>query len=511
MRTGLSLPSMLMCYGLPVTFLAAAPPLQTGPSTILLVDDHDVLYRPGTKRVLHSPQRHKANPVIPETKPWELAIGYCSVYRDSSTGRHQMWYQAYGGGRAKDPTRRLVVGYAESSDGVRWVKPDLGLYDFNDIKKTNIVLIGNGGKSVNYGAAVVVDPDESDQARRYKMAYWDFAKDQGKEYPGLCVAFSPDGIHWTKHPKAPLIKACYADVEQPPYGDDRDATPWVKPLSVSDVIDLMYDPKRESYVIYAKTWLDGPDGRMFWKRGVVRTESKDFVAWSKPQLMMAPDEGDAGQLHGGPAFFHGGVYFSLLQVLNFGGWDSGGDGNMPAELAISRDGIHWQRPFRTTPFLPVAGDASTFDAGCLWTNAMPVVLKDEIRFYYGAYAEWNSDLNEDASGIGLATLPRDRFAGVRPIETIGQITMKPMQLDGVKGITLNGDASDGAIRVELLDEDGYRVRGFSKDDAVVIRGDKLDHEVAWTGNTVAGLAPGRYMLRLYLEKAEVFAVSLRAK
>ena len=184
---------------------------------------------------------------------------------------------------------------------------------------------------------------------------------------------------------------------------------------------------------------------------------------------------------------------------------------MPAELAISRDGIHWQRPFRTTPFLPVAGDASTFDAGCLWTNAMPVVLKDEIRFYYGAYAEWNSDLNEDASGIGLATLPRDRFAGVRPIETIGQITMKPMQLDGVKGITLNGDASDGAIRVELLDEDGYRVRGFSKDDAVVIRGDKLDHEVAWTGNTVAGLAPGRYMLRLYLEKAEVFAVSLRAK
>jgi len=49
--------------------------------TILLVDDHGVLYRPGTKRVLHPLTRHEENPVIARDKPWEArTIAYCSVH-----------------------------------------------------------------------------------------------------------------------------------------------------------------------------------------------------------------------------------------------------------------------------------------------------------------------------------------------------------------------------------------------------------------------------------------------
>jgi hypothetical protein len=99
---------------------------------------------------------------------------------------------------------------------------------------------------------------------------------------------------------------------------------------------------------------------------------------------------------------------------------------------------------------------------------------------------------------------------VRPIDKIGQITMKPLEPGALKGMTLNADASDGTIRVELLTEDGYRVRGHAKEDAVVIKGDDLRHAVAWTGKTLADLAPGRYMLRIHLDNAEVFAVSLRS-
>lgn len=483
-----------------------SPPFKA--RTILLVDDHDVLYRSGTERILHPPQRHRANPVISETKPWELAIGYCSVYRDPNTDRYQCWYQSYAGERAVKRTHRLVVCYAESDDGINWIKPDLGLYEFNDVKNTNIVLIGNGGTSVNYCCAVIVDPDESNSERRYKMAYWDFAIDQGREYSGLCVAFSPDGIHWTKYPKAPLLKGSYGEIAQPPYVDEREAKPWTNPLSVSDVIDLSYDPKREAYMLYAKTWLDGPDGRMYWKRAVARTESKDFIHWSQPQLVMAPDEEDSGQLHGGPTFFYHDVYFSLVQLLDFGGWDASGGGTLPTELAISRDGIHWRRPFRKTYFLPVSGDARTFDAGCVWTNATPVFLEDEIRFYYGGYAKWNVAAT-DATGIGLATLPRDRFAAVRPKEKIGQITFKPITLRGCRGITINADATQGTVQAEILDENGYRVRGFSKDDAIALKGDSLDHIVRWKNREVTDLPPGRYMLRLHLENAEVFALTLK--
>ena len=72
--------------------------------TILLVDDHDVLYRSGTRRVLHPLRRHPANPlIINRDKLWEVEIGWMSVYRNPESGRYQLWYQAYSS-RAKEPT-----------------------------------------------------------------------------------------------------------------------------------------------------------------------------------------------------------------------------------------------------------------------------------------------------------------------------------------------------------------------------------------------------------------------
>jgi hypothetical protein len=70
--------------------------------TILMVDDHDILFRAGTRRVLEKPVRHAANPLITEDQPWEMAIGWTSVHRDK-TGRYQLWYQAYAGKRAQGP------------------------------------------------------------------------------------------------------------------------------------------------------------------------------------------------------------------------------------------------------------------------------------------------------------------------------------------------------------------------------------------------------------------------
>ena len=120
------------------------------------------------------------------------------------------------------------------------------------------------------------------------------------------------------------------------------------------MIDVAWDPKRDLFMIYAKTWLDGPKGDMFWKRAVVRTDSVDFVHWSKPRLMMAPDEfdGDGGdheldrgsvgggsggvQMHSGPAFCYDDMYFSLLQMLapettaTGGNVPSGGSCSFPA-------------------------------------------------------------------------------------------------------------------------------------------------------------------------------------
>ena len=481
---------------------------QTGDQTILFVDDNAILYRSGTRRVVQQPERHAANPVIGETKPWEVAIGYCTVYRDIRTGLHQCWYQSYSGNHANDPTRRVVVCYATSNDGVVWEKPNLGLFDYNGDDNTNIVLVGNGGRSVNYGASVLVDHRDSDTEKRYKMAYWDFVNVAGRQVPGLCVAFSRDGIHWVKHSKAPLLQGAYGDPTQPPLSAESQAEPPTRP-AISDVIDLMWDPRRDCFVIYAKTWIDAPDGRRFWKRAIIRTESKDFVDWSMPQLIIVPDDGDLGQIHGASVFYIHGVYLATLQRLDFGGFDRGGTGNMPAELALSRDGIHWQRSFQDEMFLPVTGDGKTFDAGCLWTSSTPIHLPEEIRFYYGAYPGWNSDYKNNSTGIGLAILPRDRFVAIEPTNAIAQVTLKSIQLGNAKRLTVNADATNGDVRVELLTAEGYRVAGYTRDQSVVITGNSLLHQVNWKDKAMTDLAAGRYQLRFHLKNARLFALTIQ--
>src|ERR1039458_742303 len=94
--------------------------------TVLLVDDADILYRSGTKRVLCPLTRSSANPILTNgLYPWETAIAWTSVYRDPATGKYQLWYQAFAGDAARDKTRRCVVSYAESDDGIKFNRPNL--------------------------------------------------------------------------------------------------------------------------------------------------------------------------------------------------------------------------------------------------------------------------------------------------------------------------------------------------------------------------------------------------
>jgi hypothetical protein len=506
----------------------AAEPSAKG-RTILFVDDHDVLYRSGTKRVLQPAKRHSERALIDMARPWETAIGYTSVHRDPATGKYQLWYQAYVGGRAGDRRYKCVVCYAESKDGITFERPELDLFPYKEHKKTNIVLIGNGGYGDRYCCSVLVDPRDKDPARRYKMAYYDWSMKDGREEPGLHVAFSPDGIHWTKHDQGPLLPTLYGGRVQPPFADEgpyketpvKDKPPrrtWQYPLTMSDVIDVFWDPVRQVFVIIDKFWIDAPDGGMAWRNALGRTESKDFIHWSKPRLVLAPDDDDGPEVefHGAPAFFHKGRYFGLLQNM----YRRGGLA-IDIELITSRDSFNWERPFRKEFFL-ARSKKGLFDSRSIFTNSTPIVHGDEMRFYYGAYNEAplggvKSEPGQ-RSGVGMASIPLDRFAGLRPVpkssqatlrkplENIGQVTLRPLDLSACRAITVNADATKGTIRVELLNEDGYRVQGYAKDDAVAIQGDSLRHRVAWEKGTLEQLPPGSYLVRLHLDNATVFAV-----
>jgi hypothetical protein len=496
----------------------------TASRTLLFVDDHDILYRPGTARRLRPLDRCPHNPVLPaRDKPWEINIGWVGNAYDPATGLYRLWYQAFTGPFARKRTHRCLVCYAESGDGIHWTKPDLDLFDYNGISPTNIVMIGNGGYSDRYTNSVLLDPRDPDPGRRYKMATYDFCIDEGIERPGLVVAFSPDGIHWTKHPKAPLLRTADGDHDLVPFVDEPGRV-WDIPLALSDAMDAIYDPVRDRFVIYSKMWIDGPDGRTYWKHAMGRTESSDFIHWSKPELVLAPDELDPPwvEFHHSPAFYYqpegassSGCYFALLQILHR---DVRG-GIMDAELAISRDGLHWQRPFRGSgsgPFFLPRGAEGSFDCGSILTNAAPVFFQDELRFYYGGYAEGATGGDDITfkTGVGMASMPRDRFAALHPYGEVGQVTLRPLGLTGCQSLTLNANAAAGSAQVEVLNADGYRVRGFAREDAAPITGDGLRLPVRWRRSsasetrTLADLPAGSYCLRIYLQNAELYAATI---
>ena len=387
-----------------------------------------------------------------------------------------LWYQACppGCGVATNDGG-CVVCLATSDDGYNWTKPKLGLHPaiegFNGTviapaSETNIVLGSPpeqdgkpGYKQTHYGASVYVEPwtnrqSELSDPRRFKMAYWAVQGGYGvrrKTDPyGIFVAFSPDGYHWTRYTDpdgAPqIIGQCQSEGIESPYSDEvadgkaamDNSTIWPIPFGAGDVVDVYFDPVANKYVAQGKTNVIGPDGKTGWKRGVVRAESPDFVSWSYPQLVLSADEedlfykanndGQTGiQLHSAPAFHYplSGHHFGLMQK-----WNSSNEESIAIELITSRDGIKWERPFRDRYFLPCSPTPSFDGDGLghcsLWTSSTPQLPNADdphnnatIRFYYGAYYHglMNADhLLRNQTAVGLATIPVDRFAGLKALQ-----------------------------------------------------------------------------------------------
>ena len=75
----------------------------------------------------------------------------------------------------------------------------------------------------------------------------------------------------------------------------------------------------------------------------------------------------------------------------------------------------------------------------------------------------------------------------------------------------NADAVGGAVRLEVLNKAGYVMDGFTKDDAVPLHGDSLQHTPKWRSRTLQDLPDGSYQLRLHLQDARLFAVTFRSE
>lgn len=461
-----------------------------GDLPLLFADDSGVALISGVNRTVH-PARTRPTPVLEGSLPQEGSRVYLagSVYRDAETGLLHMWYAGHpdlpGGQKPKVEGLRSGKGnfvlYATSKDGLTWARPALGLFEFNGSKANNIIYD-------LHSPSVLVDIDDPDPGRRHKML--------GSLRGAYYSATSSDGLHWSG-PREPIVKA-------------------------SDNITLTQDPTTREYLAFLRmpTKVRGYD-----RRTVSLSRSRDFVTWSKPELVFAPDElddqwvtapGQRTEVNNMSVFPHAGGFLGFPTMFrvtvtdrpasDLGPGQSPTDGTLDVQLVTSADGRKWQPTEKREPIIP-RGEPGSFDAGSIFgVSSTMVDAGDETWvFYTGISSTHGAPMPPKRIAIGRAEWRRHGFVSLDAGADSGRIETKPLQLTSSQ-LVVNADAVGGEVRVAIHEADGAPIKGLGLDDCIPLIQDSIRWRPKWRdASTPPTDRPVRIIVQL--KQARLFSLS----
>ena len=466
-------------------------------SRVLFLDLKEVASSSGVEHRVCPADKSPLNPVLElgdlhawdslQARPWESR----TVLFDPSERLFKMWYA----GADVTAQRRWRTGYAFSGDGLSWHKPELGLFAHNGNRATNIVSDAWG--------PVLIDPQEPDAARRYKM----ICKGPPRER-GIRVAWSGDGLRWQEADRIDLpawegrTPDIVAFLEDPQAGDaERRFQLYWQSLVPSD--------KPGPTTVRAKNLAFSPDG----------------IRWSASQFnpVLTPVGSRAHEVHFLMVIPYQGYY---LMLYEHGWYEPDGTGVHGAyaadiRLAVSRDGEHYQRVLADQPLLP-RGIRGAWDDRFLVISDKAVVKDDLIYLYYcGQGRDWTSwpasncpagAKPVDSSGCirpsytGLATMPVDRFTCLQNADraSTGEVVSVPLPADHLAGRRLVVNVSGaqpgrGWLEVEAVHPDTLAPwAGYSRKESRRVCTDGVCQPVTWESRGDLRHIPGPVALRFHL-------------
>jgi len=250
---------------------------------------------------------------------------------------------------------------------------------------------------------------------------------------GQYLDTSPDGVRWTRKPRRLLS-------------------------SVGDYMMVTRDHRNKRW------WLNERAAGQKGRNAALRT-GKDFTDWSKSEVVF----GDGSDPEYGKSFeWHGGITPFNYGPLNLGfleRWPLAGMG-ATCELVCQREGKPWQRVAPGEPFLDV-GPEGAFDRTLIYpTHNAPIRLGDKVHIFYtggGAKADPKKGI---PMSIGLATVGRDRFAGMAHWrgKDPGRLSTKPFEVKRLR-LEVNAELLELApVRVAVVGADGSALPGYGFDD-----------------------------------------------
>lgn len=477
---------------MPLPYLEHKPeviPINVGRQ--LFVDDF-LIQSSDLEKVFHTPEFYSYNPVLKVDREWENTVeGYPyaapfsdGIWFDPEDNKFKMWYLA-GAGTINTVKHSLCTCYAESEDGIHWVKPELDV-----VPGTNIVDTTNRDS-----ATIWLDRKETDPQKRYKMFSVEYKEDYIQwQY---VLKYSADGIHWSK------------GVAQSGAVSDR-STAFYNPFIEKWVLSMRH---HNSVSWRSRAYLENDDPEMavsLAHRLREGTTDKNVVFWFTPddKEKVHPDYPDVIP---GIYNFDAIAYESLMLGL-YSQWQ-GPENNICREammpkrneiqLGYSRDGFHFARPTHES-FMEVNTDKDeSWNYGNMQSvNGVPLIVDDKLYFYSSGRCK-NGIWWDSGTSCGLAVLRRDGFCSVHT-DKAGTLTTERVVFDG-KYLFVNADV-EGQLLVEILNESGNVIPEFDCASCDIITGDSTKKLVSWHGKTdLSELAGRNLQFRFIIEKGDLYS------
>lgn len=415
--------------------------------------------------------------------PWEgRYCGYITVFQDGDLFR--MYYRGLPEA-GKDGSSTEVTCYAESKDGINWVKPELNLFDYQGSSKNNIVLGNHAPYSHNFAPFLNTRPGTPAAEKYFAIA--------GTQDTGLSVFASEDGLHWRLLHEGVIKEGAF---------DSQNVAFWTE--------------KENCYVCYFRTWSGGGYDGYRW---ISRCTSNDLKTWSAPEVMTA---GDAPPEHiyinqTVPYFRAPHIYIALAarfmpgrQVITpeqaaalgiEGGYFKDCSDNV---LMTSRGGTAYDRTFMEGFVRPGIGLENWTSRTNYPARGIVSTGKDEMSFYI------QHNYGQPTARLDRYTLRNDGFASIHADYTGGTVTTKPFIFNG-KGLYINYSTSAaGYIRAEMLDETGTAITGYTGSECTEIIGDSTEQRVTWGDKTDINALEGKPIrIRFSMKDADLFALQFK--
>jgi hypothetical protein len=422
--------------------------------------------------------------VLKFDKSWEGPFSaYCTVIKDNDLFR--LYYRGVPTA-GKDGRTGEHTCYAESKDGINWTKPDLKIYEIDGTLNNNIVL--SNAVSVTHNFSPFIDTRKNvNPIQKYKAL-------GGTGKSGLIAYVSENGIHWEKLQDKPVFTEGVFDSQNVSFWSESE----------------------QQYLCYFRTWTESGYSGF---RSVSRTTSKDFINWTKPIEM---DFGDTQLEHlytnqTSPYFRAPHIYISVAARFMPGrkviSEEEANKLNVnpkyfndcsDAVLMTTRGGNKYDRTFMESFIRPGIGLQNWVSRSNYPALNIVQTGAEEMSVYV------NQDYAQPSAHLHRYAMRIDGFTSVRASYKGGEMITKPLRFNGDKLYLNFSTSAAGFVKVEILDLDGNKIKGFELENSSEIIGNEIEKEVSWNENPdLRELNGVAVRLRFVMKDADLYSIKFK--